>query len=427
MMGLAAFSAKPSRHRVGVAVIDVGASAVRCLIARAVRRGELEILGWASRAHNAIRDGGVVDTPKFQDVLLTALDEAEQLAGVRVNRVIASFGGRLRSCAVLGRSGLMRAPVSDPDMRRALNAALSQCQRPDWRQVHACPVSWTVDDGASLADPRGRRGAHLTVSVTSVSAAELATRSVARAIEGAGLDVRAVIAAPYAAGLAILDDEERALGGAVIDFGAAATRMAMFVDGALAGVVSVPVGSDRVTSDLAEGLSVTLAQADDIKRRHASLSHAALTDGSPIALNTGDAHGEERMTTMASVSVIAHARVEETLKLLHDRACKLPAMEMAGEHILITGGGARLRGLATLAGKVFSAKVRRGALRGVVNGEARDDPFEMATAVGLARFGLDRPADYAAWPHDAWDMQSARSSKTPGRVHRTIAWLQQNI
>jgi cell division protein FtsA len=226
-----------------------------------------------------------------------------------------------------------------------------------------------------------RFGVHMHIATTDVAAA----RNLMLAVERGHLEVEAMVASPYVAGLAVLADDEADLGAAVVDLGAGTTTMAIFVGGRCVHLEGFAVGGHHVTMDIARGLNARVADAERIKTLYGSV----LTGGSDerdmvtVPPLNEDEREQAQFVPRATLVGIIKPRVEEILEMVRDR---LAATSIAAErrgHVILTGGASQLAGLPDLAARILGRPVRIGRPLGIAGApEAAKGPA-FAVAAGL--------------------------------------------
>jgi cell division protein FtsA len=256
---------EPRARAEPVAVLDVGTSKMCCLIAR--RRGDrVELQGGGYQLAEGLRAGVIVDAESAEASILAVVHEAEQQAGRTVRRIVLGIsGGRPESALTTIDIELGGRAVGPADVTHALALARAQGRTDGAEILHALPVEITLDGSQGLRDARGMVGERLRITVHLVRVASAALYNLVAAIERCHLDVAAVIAAPYAAGLASLSEDEATFGALVLDLGAGVTGVARFADRRLQQLAILPLGAQHVTQDLAFGLSTGRAQAERLK------------------------------------------------------------------------------------------------------------------------------------------------------------------
>ena len=256
------------------AALDVGSSKIACFIARTdqtVSGPRPRVVGVGHQSSRGVRAGAVVDMDAAAEAIRAAVEQAERMASQAVSSVTVTLSsGQPSSTRIAAEIDLPQREVTERELRRLLDGALSEFDAEDRVVLHAIPLSWSVDDHRGIRDPRGMFGRTLGVEVHVITAAIGPLRNLLTCVERCHFDLRGVVATPYASGLSALADDEVQLGATLIDMGAGATTAAVFAEGALLHIDAVPVGGSHVTSDVARGLSTPLAAAERLKTLYGS-------------------------------------------------------------------------------------------------------------------------------------------------------------
>jgi cell division protein FtsA len=386
----------PKRTAV-VAALDIGTSKIACIIARLRpahgrdaprgRTHSVQIIGFGHTVARGMKAGTVVDIERVEESIRRAVDLAERSAKVEIASVVLSVsGGRIGSEAFAASVRLPGPEVESGDVARVLDAASLHSIRDGRAVLHSIPVSFGLDDVTGIRDPRGMVGATLNADLHVATADFPALRNLILAVERCHLSVEGVVAAPYAAGLAALNDDEAELGATVIDLGAGTATLAAFVNGNCVHVDGIALGGHNVTVDLARGLSTRLSEAERIKSLYGDVIEGGSDHTDLIMVPGMDEHARGRGTavTRAQVIRIARARIDEIFDLLRERLERAGVLGLSGRNLVLTGGGAQLGGVPELASRLFGASVRIGIPRAVggFNQAATGPAF--AVAAGLA-------------------------------------------
>ncbi|MEM6847417.1 MAG: cell division protein FtsA [Pseudomonadota bacterium] len=361
-----------------VAVMDIGSAKIACLIAKLKpspedevlpgRTHAVEVIGYGYQQSRGVKSGAIVNLEKAEAAVRRAVDSAEQMAGVTIESLIVTqTAGRLGSEAFSATVDLDHGAVREGDVRRVLAASGRHQITKGRSALHALPVGYTLDGLDGIKDPRGMVGDRLGVDVNLVTADRAAQDNLALAIHRCHLDVAGVVAAPYAAGLAALVDDEGELGAVCIDIGAGTSSIAIFSDGNLVHVDAIAIGSHHVTMDIAHGLSIRIDEAERLKTLHGS----AIADSSdertvltihPIGEEDGSAPRQIRRLTL---NQIIRPRIDEILELLRARLASSGFAGRIGRSVVLTGGGSQLTGMTDVAETIFARRVRLGRPLGV--------------------------------------------------------------
>ena len=242
------------------------------------------------------------------------------MAGVQVQSVIVNMtGGRLSSQFFNAKIAVGGHAVSESEVHRVLEACHASVL-PDRSALHSLPTGFTLGSTESIRDPRGLIGDELGAAMHVVSTDGVAVRNLMLAIERCHLEVEAVVATPYASGLAALVDDEAELGTALIDIGGGTTSVGIFSGGNLTHADAFAVGGRHITMDLARGLNIPLADAERIKTLHGTCLTSASDDRETIAvLQVGEDADHGTQLPKSQLTRIIKPRVEEILELVRDR------------------------------------------------------------------------------------------------------------
>ncbi len=253
-------------------------------------------------------------------------------------------------------------------------AAGSRHSLRDGRAVlHSLPVGYSIDGVDGVRDPRGMLGSRFGVDMHIATTDIAAARNMMLAVERCHLDVEAMVASPYVAGLAVLADDEADLGSAVVDMGAGTTTMAVFLSGRLVHLEGFALGGHHVTMDIARGLNARIADAERIK----TLYGTVLTGGSDerdmitVPPLSEDEREQAQFVSRAALVGIIKPRVEEILEMVRDRLAASPIAAEKRGHVILTGGASQLTGLPDLASRILGRPVRIGRPLGIAGAAGR--------------------------------------------------------
>lgn len=385
----------PRRSAV-VAGLDIGTSKIVCIIARlepqapqdVLRRRShgVRVLGFAHTAASGVKAGSVVDLVEAEEVVRQAIDTAESMAGVQLESVVVSLsGGRLGSERFIADVDLKGGAVADGDIARVLAAASRYSVRDGRAVLHSLPIGYALDAAKGIREPRGMVGHKFGVDMHMVTADVATVRNLMLTVERSHIEVEAMVASPYVAGLAVLADDEADLGSACIDLGSGTTSIAVFSGGRFVHADGFAVGGHNITMDIARGLSTRISAAERIKAIYGSV----LTGGSDERdMITVPSVGEDdreppQFISRAQLVRIIKPRAEEILELARDRLASSPFAAEPRARVVLTGGGSQLPGLADLATRILRRPVRIGRPLGLAGlPEAAKGPA-FAVAAGL--------------------------------------------
>ncbi len=411
-----------------MAALDIGSSKITCMIARRAdsTNGEPRVAGAGVQTTKGVRAGAVVDLDGLERSIRLAVEQAERAADLRITDVVLGVAGPdLRSDIVRAKLPMGGREVTAQHVRDVRTAAIEGFQ-PQGREVlHSAALGFSVDGTAGIKDPRGMFAETLTASFLVVSAPTAGLRNIVQCVSRSHLNVSAILAAPFAAGLACLVEDEAEQGAMVIDFGAGVTSAAAFWDGGLLHVETLPMGGARATSDLAQGLGTTFAAAERMKLQHGAVgfSDAGALDLIEAPRLGQDGRLEAHQCSRAEVAQILRPRIEEIMELMDGRLSKASATgRPLPRRIVLTGGSSQLARLKELAEDVFRAPVRLAKPANIKGlGETYSSPA-FAAAAGLLRW------DLMGGP-DAMRANGDRIATDQGGslVKQVFGWVQKNF
>ncbi|WP_315760864.1 cell division protein FtsA [Sphingomonas sp. Y38-1Y] len=379
-----------------ITAIDIGSSKVSALIAQKGDGGELVVLGTGQRESRGVRRGYIADMAATEVAVREAVEQAERIAGVSIEDVWVAFSaGGLVSDIVKLEVDLGGHRVEQADIDALLKAA-GEALDPQGRMVlHAQPTRYTLDGLTGTPKPTGMHADRLGVEIHVVATDGSPVRNLDLCVRSAHLDVKSIVAAPVATGLAVLSEEERDLGVALVEIGAGVTNVSVFQHGVLTGLASIGMGAADVTDDIASAFGTRRAQAERIKCFHGSANMSPrdnhdMIDIAPISAEQGE---EGSRITKAQLIATIRLRLDRLMQEVQRELKKLNFDDPVGRQIVLTGGGAELKGIADYAQQALGRTVRVGRPRGLsALPEAHSGPA-FATLAGLTMFAAADPVD----------------------------------
>jgi cell division protein FtsA len=418
-----------------ISVLDVGTSKIACFIAR-IEPGSvtgsgrspgmgLMVRGVGHHKSAGVKGGVIVDMDDAEQAIRHAVEAAERMAGVTVERVIASLaGGRLGSQQFTCEAGIGGRAIADREIDRAMSSAVGHAVQNGRTILHAVPTDFRIDGIGGIREPRGMVGERLAADMHIASCDSAPARNLTLAIERCHLEVEAMVAAPYASALSVISEDEAEMGVAVLDMGAGTTTAAVFAGGRLQHVDSIAVGGRHVTMDIARGLSMRLDEAERLKTHAAGCQPRPTDERDMIAIPQAhsDESGQPHYVPRAQLTRIVRPRIEEILELMRDRLRSAGFGRMLNQGAVLTGGAAQLTGLVEMSQGILSSHVRLGrpaALKGMP--ESAGNPA-FATVGGLIQYPL-----LAALEHIEPAAGTTRATGTSGYLARMGQWLRDSF
>ena len=386
-----------------VAGLDIGSSRTTAVVAEVVgerpKRPGIRVLGVGHAPTTGMKRGIVAHIEETARAVEGAIAEAQRMAGALPESVFVGIAGEhVRAMTSRGIVAVAADEIARADVERANQVARAQAIPQDRELLHAIPQEYTVDHTGGIQDPIGMGGMRLETEMYLVTIGSQPAANVRKAVERAGYRLRELVLEPLASALAVLTEDEKELGVALVELGAAATDVAVFHEGKIRHLATIPFGGTHVTSDLVHGVGVTQADAESLKEHYGAALEALVDPDQVIALPGDGAHGERQIPRELLAHII-HQRMDEIFDLVQRSVQNAGFGGRLSGGIVLTGGGAELPGATELAGEVFGIKVRAGVPGEQVGGlrDTLESP-RSATAVGLALYGATRVALGGATP-----------------------------
>jgi len=375
--------------------LDIGTTKIGVIIGEIDPGGALKIVGVGTCPSDGLRKGVVVNIDKTVKSIEHAVAEAELMAGMDVESVYVGIAGdHIKSINSRGVIAVSRHDneITRQDVDRVIEAARAVAIPLDREMLHIIPQDFVVDDQAGIKDPVGMSGVRLEGDVHIVTGAITSVQNLYKSVEKAGLKVAGVVLEPLASSYAVLEEDERELGCAVLDIGGGTTDLIVFIDDNVRHTASIGLGGRNVTNDLAIGIRTPLDRAEEIKRSHGTCLRSGFEGGEYISV-PGVGGRDQREVSRAVIASIIEPRMREIFTLALRELQKNRYLDTLGAGIILTGGCSLLHGAAELAEQVFGMPVKVGVPKGFGGlVDAVASPAH-ATGVGLVQYGLARHAN----------------------------------
>jgi cell division protein FtsA len=368
--------------------LDIGTTKI-CAVVGEVRDQQLDIVGLGSApTGGGLRKGVVVNIENTVKAIRRAVEEAETMAGCEIRSVYAGVGGgQTKVIHSQGIIAIKDREVTPADMERVIETARTVAIPSDREVIHTLVQEFLIDGQDGIKDPVGIYGVRLECKVHIVTGAVTSLNNIIKCANRAGLEVNGVALQSLAAGEAVLTDEEKELGVALVDFGGGVTNLAIFAENALRHNFVLPVGGNNLTNDIAVGLPTSLTNAEELKKHYGACLNA-LTDPDELIEVAGLTGRETQTMPRGRLAEIIHMRVAEILNLLGKEVQRARFSHPLHSGAVLVGGTSLVDGLAELAGETFNMHTRIGYPMGVSGLiDVIHDP-SYATAVGLALYGF---------------------------------------
>ena len=363
--------------------LDIGTSKIVAIVAEMRPDGHYEIVGLGQHDSRGLKKGVVVNIESTVASIQHALEEAELMADCKIRTVYTGIAGsHIRSFNSSGMVAIKDKEVTEADMARVIETAKAVNIPTDQQILHVLAQEFIIDGQEDIREPIGMSGVRLEVRVHIVTGAVSAAQNIVKCVRRCGLEVNDLMLQPLASSMAILTQDEKELGVALVDVGGGTTDIAIFTGGAIRHTAVIPIAGDQITNDIAMALRTPTLEADDIKLRY-GIAKQVLADPDEKIDVPGLGERAPRTLSRQALAAVIEPRIEELFSLVHQVIRESGYEELLSSGVVLTGGSSLLPGMVELAEDIFLKPVRIGmpAYTGGLADVVRSPRY--STAVGL--------------------------------------------
>ena len=375
--------------------LDIGTTKIVAMVGKQDAYGKIEVLGTGKAKSLGVHRGVVNNITQTIQSIQQAVDEAESASGEKIKEVVVGIAGQhirsLHHSDYITRSNSEQV-IDGDDIERLINQVYKLVMLPGEEIIHVLPQDFKVDGQAEIKTPIGMYGGRLEANFHVVVGQVSSIRNIGRCIKSAGLELASITLEPLASADAVLSQEEKEAGVALIDIGGGTTDLAIFKDGIIRHTAVISFGGGVITEDIKEGCSIIEKQAELLKTKFGSAWPGENKDNEIVSI-PGLRGRDPKEITLKNLSKIIHARVVEIVEQVfleiknygHEESKK---KLIAG--IVLTGGGAQLKHIKQLVEYITGMDTRIGYPNEHLasNSDSELSSPLYATVVGLLMKGL---------------------------------------
>ncbi len=369
--------------------LDIGTTKIACIAGEVTEDG-VDIIGIGTAQSKGLRRGVVVNIDATVASIQSAVDEAENMAGCEISTVYAGISGaHVRGLNSHGIVAVKDKEVREADISRVIEAAKAVAIPMDREVLHVLPQQYVIDDQDGIRDPLGMAGVRLEAKVHIVTTAVTSAQNVVKCANRCGLQVADIVLEPLASSQAVLEDDEKELGVAMIDIGGGTCDIVVYADGAIVHTSVLPLGGGHVTNDIATVLRTPLESAEKIKRKYGCALRDLLEDGETMEVPSVGGRGPRVLPRIKLVEII-EPRIEEIFEHVKKELMRSGYADSLAAGVVLSGGATAMEGVSEMAEQVLGLPIRRGLPTkvGGLTDVVRSPAF--ATGVGLVMFGANQ-------------------------------------
>lgn len=333
-----------------VAAIDVGTTKIVALIGKKDAKGKIKILGMGKANSNGVKRGVVHNAEDTAIAIQTAVGEAETNSGIKFANVFVGIAGQHIKSLKNRHSKYIQSlenEITLADVAGLTDDMYKISLEAGEEIIHVIPQSYIVDNEAGIKRPVGMYGKKLEGNFHVVVGQVAAAKNLKKCVEKAGFKVVKLILEPIASADAVLSDDEKEAGVALVDIGGGTTDLAVYYDGVIRHTAVIPYGGNVITNDIKEGLGIIQRYAESLKVKYGSALGDLAPENKVVTIPSING-GEPKEMSFRSLAYIIQARVEEIIDAIAFEIENSGFMDKLGAGIALTGGGALLKNLSQL-------------------------------------------------------------------------------
>ena len=343
-----------------ISAIDIGTTKIVAIIAKKEESGKYDVLGLGKAMSNGVKRGVVINIEDTVQAIEDVRQQAEQQAGCKMKSVFVGIAGQhIKSMKNRNRKYIEGDEITQDDVDYLYDQMLRTPIDPGDEILHVIPQSYIVDQEADISKPVGISGRVLEGNFHLVIGQVASAKNITKCIERAGLNVARLILEPLASATAVLSQDEKEAGVALVDIGGGTTDIAVYHNNVVSHTAVIPFGGNVITNDIKEGCSILLRQAEALKIQFGS-AMGDTAPGDKMVTIKGISGREPKEISFKSLAYIIEARMEEIIGAIMFEIENSGCKDKISAGIVITGGGALLNGLPQLIAFKTGMSVRIG-------------------------------------------------------------------
>lgn len=376
-----------------VAAVDIGTTKIVSLVGRLSDQGKLEVLGISQTASKGVKRGVVLNIEETVNAIQTTSSEAMEQSGIKFNEVFVGIAGQ-HIKSVRNRGYINRDSYEDEITRDDLQNLIDDMNKipvdVGEEIIHVLPQNYIVDSETGVKNPVGMFGKRLEANFHIVIGQTSSARNIGKCINRVGLDVKQLVLEPLASSAAVLTDDEKEAGVALVDIGGGTTDVAVYYDDVIRHTAVIPFGGNVITRDIKEGCAILQRQAESLKMQFGS-ALGDLAQEDKVVTIPGISGRDPKEISFKSLAYIIQSRMEEIIDAVSYEIENSGYMEKLSAGIVLTGGGSMLKHLNQLVKFKTGMDVRIGFPGEQMVAETAEEINQpmYSTSVGLLIKGLE--------------------------------------
>jgi cell division protein FtsA len=405
-----------SEKKVNFVCMDVGSSKIATIASFIDKHSDAEILSHNIHYSSGIRSSIITDLIQAQNSILQAVTDIEHDCNNTVNEAIISLSGfGTKSFFLESNIKISNRKVSPEDVEKLIEKTVSNFKIPEYSIIHYFPLEFILDDNNIVTNPSGMFCDELSCKLHIIAVNSNILKNLANCLMKCKIEVAGVVLGIYASSIACLTDDEKQLGSIAIDLGANTSAFALFSSGKMIYSGHIPIGGWHITSDIAKAFSLNFNTAEKLKILYGSANHFNQKNTN---ISIDDEDGNEVHITTEELSSIILPRVLEIIEMIKTQYDKIDLDHIISKKVVLTGGGASLKGIREVVSNIFSKQTRIAKPKHFKGFTEDYNPGVYSSAIGL----LETYINHRKKKHSLSILQNNNSI-----IKKIINWVKENI
>lgn len=374
--------------------LDIGTTKIACFVGEKVENGKIVIRGYGKTESTGVKRGMVFNIDETVDAIKRAVSQASEQSNVEIRTVNVGIAGH-HIKSLKHRGVLMRensdVEINDAEIEKLRQDVFKLSMTPGEEIIDVIPQEYIVDDEPGIRHPKGMLGSKLEANFHVIIGQVSAARNILTCINRAGLEMENMILEPIASAEAVLGDDEKEAGVALVDIGGGTTDIAIFYDDIIYHTAVIPFGGNVITEDIRQGCSIIKKHAEEIKVKFGSAVASENRDDEVVSI-PGIRGRDPKEISFKTLASIIQARLDEIFDLVNVEIQRVNSQHKLIAGIVLTGGGAMMKHIQQLAAFKTGLDVRIGYPNEYLANETSEELASpmYSTGVGLVIEGVRR-------------------------------------
>ena len=401
---------------------DIGSSKIAAIAAHISKQGDVQIHSQILQYSEGFKSGNITNMELAENSFVASIYALEKECEKSIKEVAISLSGsRVKSYYTKHTMKLGNQAISKQDIKKLINRTLVDFKIKDQEIIHYFPIEFILDDGQVVENPIGMHARGLSCQLHIIATDSLMLMNLTKCLAKCHVEISDIIVSIYASGIACLNSDEKELGAIIVDIGSQTTSFGIFLEGKIVYVNHIPLGSMNITTDIARTFSVSMRTADKLKILFGNANPKLLVKDTTIRLDEfepNNGYDSDLSITANQLATIIQPRVQEIFVKIKEQCDKISMNHLLAKRLVITGGGAALSGIKSVAVEVFQKQVRIAKPENIPGLTEGYNPYIYSSVIGMIK---SKALQYQK------NSFKSNQYEDSGWIKKTFVWLKENI